>query len=684
MSSLQGEFESILRQESPLVMLVLDGSGSVEPYWKTFVEGTRLAVSAFRGADICLIQFGTSATIVCSVTSDTDRLLRSINAMVQLKGSTNLVAALQLAINTSYVASSPTQPKIVITITDGEPDTFPTEEVQRLQAMSVRMIGIGIGKGVQHQAIQKMSSPGCAFICEDYAHLNETFAKLTPKQAQEVQLEIEFEPLDSFTCIRDPLSLRIKVTNRSRETIPELLIDFHKGYYYGYAGADIPALPRGDTNTAQITFKPLPNSNEDLFPERLQYTATTKDGKVWKGWVSLATAWIAGDFIFDHPINILVFGRIGSGKSSLITAIMDLFKVDRKRSETNVMVANKGGAHVTTSYEMYPIAHYLKEDHPMERMLKRHIKINLFDTWGSTDTTYKALRLDEFLYGKVPLHYELPSKEAPLPIHFKTQPGLIIHAAIFVVPIQINEDPEYLKIFNQHIEDATRLGWKPLLVITNADQISSADRIQKDAERIVKSTLLGLSDHRVISNYFFEKERNNTKDLPYREILASAVSRAIERTAQMRDVLGYDLKRVKQFAPEANEPKPEKPVEEESKKVEEAPKNTPFVHISNTSQYIETKGDSTPTKKPDNTLPPSPIKQSSDEIEVDCYCNGSNVGIVLLSSNSTLASARVDIMDQINLQFKNFLIGTRAVSSKLEEGRHVSDVLTGNRIDLAQ
>lgn len=75
------------------------------------------------------------------------------------------------------------------------------------------------------------------------------------------------------------------------------------------------------------------------------------------------------------PLNVLLFGMAGSGKSSFINACYSMMNSEKK----SVAPSGGGDGHNTTSFRRYRLANI---------STKTPSQIHLFDTWGLTPTTY--------------------------------------------------------------------------------------------------------------------------------------------------------------------------------------------------------------------------------------------------------------------------------------------------------
>lgn len=133
------------------LMLVLDGSGSIQPgdfeTMKDFVY--ELANSFTVGpsdANIGIIQFSNTAELYLPLSSDGDRVNASIENMTQFGDRTNIAAAIDLA-QEQFVTRRENIPRVIIVLTDGlhNMDGNPIASADIARAQGTSILGIAVG-----------------------------------------------------------------------------------------------------------------------------------------------------------------------------------------------------------------------------------------------------------------------------------------------------------------------------------------------------------------------------------------------------------------------------------------------------------------------------------------------------------------------------------------------------------
>jgi len=162
------------------------------------------------------------------------------------------------------------------------------------------------------------------------------------------------------------------------------------------------------------------------------------------------------------PYNILVYGKISSGKSSFISSCYWLFQ-----DEPPYQVPTSGTSHhVTTKLHKY---------------LLTGTHINMWDTWGVTTENYQNNELTDLLEGVLDSGWEMTEKKegnksSLIEQNQATRHLRRIHAIIIVIPaIAFLEegDPaqlEYLAKLRADILNVGRLGYSPILVLNKIDE----------------------------------------------------------------------------------------------------------------------------------------------------------------------------------------------------------------------
>jgi len=196
--------------------------------------------------------------------------------------------------------------------------------------------------------------------------------------------------------------------------------------------------------------------------------------------------------------------------------------------------------------------------------------------------------------------------------------------------------------------------------------------VEREVELIVKNTPLNRGSVFVLSNYFDEKERTNTKDLSYRSILFECFRQGLARAEVLAQVLGPVPRKVKEAVepkkltplspPKSPPPREVEPVAvfpllgQDFKPTERVSPPTPTLPPTPTSPPTSTSPP-TPTSPHTPTLPPiNPnSNETEQEEELEVFCEGKILGVVLLSSSLLLDQARTEIENQLGISIQNFL-----------------------------
>lgn len=120
---------------SLLVTFLLDSSGSVGTKGYEELRSTTIHLTnQLKGVMTQVIQFSTTAIVVCPFTVEQSFVLEALRSMKHLNGSTNMAAGFELAHQTLKYTIRPDSRPIVFFITDGQPTTDPTEEIKKFMS----------------------------------------------------------------------------------------------------------------------------------------------------------------------------------------------------------------------------------------------------------------------------------------------------------------------------------------------------------------------------------------------------------------------------------------------------------------------------------------------------------------------------------------------------------------------
>jgi len=168
--------------------------------------------------------------------------------------------------------------------------------------------------------------------------------------------------------------------------------------------------------------------------------------------------YLRGDFQAPTPVNFMVFGSKGSGKSSLLNAIVTCLSLNKKPSRPFTVADSP--EHVTTFYAKAILSDFIRDDERMGKAPKGVIQPVAYDTWGTSDRgEYKLLQLKHFLSGAVQ-----PGAEMTDPAKFLRPADRAdeIHVIVFVVKLTSSMEDGVLEDISKAMMEATRERNPPL------------------------------------------------------------------------------------------------------------------------------------------------------------------------------------------------------------------------------
>jgi Mg-chelatase subunit ChlD len=166
------------------VALIIDQSGSMSA---AAIAASQAAAIAFlaeldpAGAQVALVSFSTSATVLAPLTGDLREVVRAV-ARIQAGGTTNYSDALAKAqAELTGPRARPRVPHIVVMMTDGNPtdrlEALPAAE--RLKAAGLTLYTIGLGTDLDRKLLKDMASdPGYFFEAPTEAQLAEIYSTI--------------------------------------------------------------------------------------------------------------------------------------------------------------------------------------------------------------------------------------------------------------------------------------------------------------------------------------------------------------------------------------------------------------------------------------------------------------------------------------------------------------------------
>jgi len=261
-------------------------------------------------------------------------------------------------------------------------------------------------------------------------------------------------------------------------------LEVSSGGFYLTALAKLPRIIRNQDARVRLELVPADlGADISHLPDRIGIRILRQSGVVWDS-VTLPLEmaalsrelvnWRPRDPDFEHTAaNIIVFGPVASGKSSLINSMCSLWK---QASEQVALVLP--GKHPVTSATKY---------------IKEHRGFAFLDTQGAEEQNYLNFEFPFLLYGVLPFEYKvtwgITDISAVVDENEQTANARQIHSCIFVVTQSSRHlhrsDLMVLKM-RQFLHEARDAGLSPLLAVTHMDEIPRSEG------QAVRESLAGL------------------------------------------------------------------------------------------------------------------------------------------------------------------------------------------------
>eukprot|EP01090_Pellita_catalonica_P021176 TRINITY_DN7856_c0_g1_i1.p1 TRINITY_DN7856_c0_g1~~TRINITY_DN7856_c0_g1_i1.p1 ORF type:complete len:575 (-),score=91.97 TRINITY_DN7856_c0_g1_i1:13-1737(-) len=368
------------------------------------------------------------------------------------------------------------------------------------------------------------------FEAKNYSELEKQLKNLgkTTVSDERTPFKLRFEPANA-TLQRSKENLRIKISFAPEQPLLAIpkgtrLKFLRSNYFYEREIELQEEATEKNPFTTVITLEITPNGEltgefpshitcEIIIPEHDDIPETK-----YRMLINMLLAWLGGDFIGpdDRTMNVMVYGPMGSGKSSLINGFITALSMSQAVKKP--LSACRFNTHVTQIYEGNTVSELLEQcddSNSIGIKAMSSIKMRLFDTWGLTSTTYQKLQLIHFLEGRVPngtvMNDDIVGR-AP------ADADMMIHAVIFVIPIATSQAPPLLDTLAKNIEICVQFGITPIIVVNFINTCSSEEE-RRAVDIIWKKTSLARSDIYELDNYEHEVLRNMAKDLKYFKIL---------------------------------------------------------------------------------------------------------------------------------------------------------------------
>jgi len=525
-----------------LVTILLDSSGSVKDDYETLRNLCLELVQKLKGVQVQVIQFSQTARTECSFTNDQKVLISAINKMIHMNGSTSMYDGFKLARTSLFRSITENSIPVIFFVTDGDySGKAPMSEVNELLKLKPRpmIIGIGVGVGTSTDKLQQILPGQLVFQMNNYTQLNTVISSLIlPPKEIEPSIRLEFKPTNNDLQIsRDNLTIQfICEPDVPLNVLPVgTEIRFLAGEFFFTTSYTLDSIATQENpHPGEVTLKIKPRAKHyGNFPEKLWFEANIPDsprGK-YKGYMSMVLGWFAGDFIYvknpERPINVLVWGPMGSGKTSFINSLISVFH--HTQDVQRPLIAFRSDQHVTKSYSSNKISDFVDHDSLLGSVLNDRLKWVLWDPWGLTPKNFTRLNILHFLEGRVPNGTQLNDQIPVGPRHEDRK----INAVVFIIPIGSCANQPMLEKLQENIKLSLEFGISPIIVVNFVNSCKSEDEIKSAYDIILQASRLAKKDIVLVDNYEHEEYRNTEKDLVYWNIMKK-VMKEVEKKFQKR------------------------------------------------------------------------------------------------------------------------------------------------------
>jgi uncharacterized protein YegL len=345
-------------------LYLFDGSGSVAPqnFSGPLKESVQALANYFSDAMHCAVQFSGEVRLECPPTKNVQQLINAVKAMKQMRSGTHTAAAFDKALELTRTYNQNQYSMTIFLLTDGMPSEgcSPESQIRQLKALGVEIFVLGIGDPniLPEATLQSWSSAGNAFNIDDYAALLRAITSLKDEASANAEnlIEIYAEPLETqlLSGTSLPLKLNVHALQLSTPIPAGTQINFRGNAYYNPIQVVVPNNVTVDTPwEGKVTFRVKAGAQDDDFPGQIGFEFKIKlpGGVVieQEGALTLATGFLRGDFETKTPVNVLMFGFPGSGKSALGNSIMTCLGL--APVPNYFLVTAKKATHVTTNYQ---------------------------------------------------------------------------------------------------------------------------------------------------------------------------------------------------------------------------------------------------------------------------------------------------------------------------------------------
>lgn len=530
------------------VVVLVDGSSSIcLSDFQTAKNIAKAIVCRFvedGQNQIGLVQFSLQAEVHCYLTDKHKVCYDAIESMHQMNRNTLIENGLIAARSCFSLSTKSRNEKQLWIITDGVYTEQP-QETYNLKRKGVEIITIGIGE-MNKDALDETASFNRSFRVSTFSSALELVLK---DETYLPAYGIQIRSVTMMPCrFGDDICLNVTLENIGMHDIPDnsLLVVNKTPYTNRYLYTFDSLLRKGETKEISLRLISLLSTDDRLgaiekIPSNITFELSV-DGKpasierrMW------ALHWGLFRKEFDScgsPVNVLLFGHQGSGKSSLVNTLYSTFS-QRPRSIAYVARHASG---VTKSFDRFTLETGIKE-----------LPINFYDLPGfEQDKLYAGQEIEMMMQGVMPLHTQLVAEDgSPLKSDIHDLPSRNnveefkrrIHVVVMVTSLANAANDQQMERMAKFYERIRKNQRDVILVATHIDEFPDHTEQREMLETLKEGTrfetVFPLRNY-VASDRIkdFEIERNVMR------IVATCLNKAEDFLQRERDGLIRDQLRI--------------------------------------------------------------------------------------------------------------------------------------------
>ncbi|KAH3764755.1 hypothetical protein Pelo_3380 [Pelomyxa schiedti] len=321
-----------------------------------------------------------------------------------------------------------------------------------------------------------------------------------------------------LTFISDPLSLRFSLEPVGRGSIAQGAKVYFKGSKHFAPMEVVIPQPISGEYAGELNLMPneRPLSGKTGCPELLFMEFSTHEYADFRVGILPSLSWMLKDFFTYKPLNVLLWGISGSGKSSLINGMASLFS-----SSSSLVSAVPTTSNGTQAFSSWSMKDFVDGSHPPGCFIGNRLNLKFWDTWGVSDGSYTKLKIVDFLNGLVPNN--TPKVDVYPAMWLRTtKPKCPMDAVIFVIPLTegLPGSCSFEHFVDVHVRAAVDAGYKPIVVCNFSPVFGCNEASSPLLLRIFKklhSIGMQAEDLFLLENYTSEAHRVRTKDMQYHQ-----------------------------------------------------------------------------------------------------------------------------------------------------------------------